>query len=129
MALIEADELDIYDENNISFNIKELNLKRIIQRTLNLKETLKNCNYQFYEKINEYQRNENNIIVISDIVLNDFIYNITPYGLKKLKKDDFLGIEEAKKRQLQIEEEKERKKKEKEKGDPGAGKFTGPGER
>lgn len=129
MPLIELDEIDVFDENNLTFKVKELNLKLLKQRTLNLKETLKNCNYEFYEKINDYERVNNNIVVISDIILNDFIFNITPYGLKKLKKDEFLGIEEAKKRIQQIEEEQERKKKEKEKGDPGAGKFTGPGER
>jgi len=129
--LISTDLIDeTFAENSIQIFPELLKLKLLKLRTLNQEETLKNSSFLFYDKVNKYERNNNNVVVISDIILNDFIFNITPYGLKRLKKEDFLGIEAARKRQIALEDEQERKKKEKDKGDPGVGKkFVGPGER
>jgi len=125
--------LNIFDEINsnqekISINLKLLKLLKLKLRTLNQKETLNICNYNFSIDTDYINKVKNEIIFISNIKINEFILNITPLGLKKISKNNLLGINEMKQKIREIEEEKERKK-EREKMIPPKEPIPGPGER
>lgn len=114
--------------DKIEININELKLKKLKNRILNYEESLYNSTYLFFENSNNYRKIKNSNIYIPNILLNDFLFNITPYGLKKLSKNIILDIEEIKRRKKEIMEEQKRKERKKENpGIDGMG-VSGPGE-
>lgn len=118
-------DTNILDENIINSSSNNFIFKKIKLRTLNNDDTKNVCNYNFFENINKYNKNNNNIVLISNIQIKDYLFNITPKGLFKISKDNFTGINEIKKKIKLIEESRE--KKEREKFDPGVDKErTGP---
>jgi hypothetical protein len=104
-------------ENNNKLNIIEIKkenikLKLLKKKTLLFFPTKQTINYNFFEKTNGFSKNNNNIVYIPNIILNKFLLNITPIGLKKITKEKVLGIEELnkKKKELIFDKEKQQQK-------------------